>query len=138
MTEQLLNSHWYRIADSKISLPKHIRVHQHNYRNTVWYILRDDTTGKHHRFNQAAYNFIRLIDGLHTVNEIWERLHEESGDDAPTQDQVIRLLGTLHFANHLLGNITPDIEELKKLPDDELLFVYAERLTHWAMRDRKP
>lgn len=31
----------------------------------------------------------------------------------------------------------PDIEELKKLPDDELRYVYAERLTHWAMRDRQ-
>lgn len=35
-------------------------------------------------------------------------------------------------------NSSPDIEVLKKLPDDELLFVYAERLTHGAMRDRKP
>ena len=35
-------------------------------------------------------------------------------------------------------NSSPDIEELKKLPDDELLFVYVERLTHGAMRDRKP
>jgi hypothetical protein len=34
-------------------------------------------------------------------------------------------------------NNAPDIEDLKKLPDDELLFVYAERLTHHAMRDRK-
>jgi hypothetical protein len=31
----------------------------------------------------------------------------------------------------------PDIEELKKLAKDELLFVYAERLTHVTMRDRK-
>ena len=75
-------------------------------------MLRDDTTGKHHRFNEAAYNFIRLIDGQRTVNDIWEILHEELADDAPTQDEVIRLLGTLHFANHLLANITPDIQEL--------------------------
>ncbi|MCZ6873957.1 MAG: hypothetical protein O7G88_10570 [bacterium] len=32
----------------------------------------------------------------------------------------------------------PDIEELKKLPDNELLFAYAERLTHAAMRNRNP
>lgn len=31
----------------------------------------------------------------------------------------------------------PDIEELKKLPEDELRYAYAERLTHWAMKDRK-
>lgn len=39
-----------------------------------------------------------------------------------------KLLGFIHGA--------PDIEELKKLPDDELLLVYAERLTHGAMRTR--
>jgi putative peptide zinc metalloprotease protein len=112
MAEQLLSSHWYRIANLKLSLRSHVRVHQHRYRNTIWYVLRDDTTGKHHRFNEAAYNFIRLIDGQRTVNAIWDILHEQLADDAPTQDEVIRLLGTLHFANHLLADITPDIQEL--------------------------
>lgn len=112
MTEQLLNSHWYRIADTKLSLPKHIRVHRHNYRKTVWYVLRDEITGKHHRFNQASYNFIRLIDGQHTVNDIWERLNDELGDDAPTQDEVINLLGTLHFADFLHADNTVDIQHL--------------------------
>ena len=112
MADQLLSSHWYRIANVKLSLRSHVRVHQHRYRNNIWYVLRDDTTGKHHRFNEAAYNFIRLINGQRTVNDIWEILHEELADDAPTQDEVIRLLGTLHYANHLLANITPDIQEL--------------------------
>lgn len=112
MTEQLLNSHWYRIADTKLSLPKHIRVHQHNYRKTVWYVLRDEITGKHHRFNQASYNFIRMIDGQNTVNEIWERLNEELGDDSPTQGEVMQLLGTLHFAGFLHADTTVDIQQL--------------------------
>ena len=112
MSDQLLNSHWYRIADVKLSLPSHVRVHQHSYRKTVWYVLRDETTGKHHRFNQAAYNFIRQIDGSRSISEIWQALNEELGDDAPTQDDVIRLLGTLHFANFLHTNITADIEKL--------------------------
>ncbi|MCK5395766.1 MAG: peptidase M50, partial [Gammaproteobacteria bacterium] len=112
MSEQLLSSHWYRIANTKLSLPKHVRVHQHNYRKTVWYVLRDEITGKHHRFNQASYNFIRLIDGQNTVNEIWERLNEETGDDAPTQDEVIRLLGTLYFASFLHADSTVDIQQL--------------------------
>lgn len=112
MSDQLLNSHWYRIADVKLSLPSHVRVHQHSYRKTVWYVLRDETTGKHHRFNQAAYNFIRQIDGVRTISEIWQALNEELGDDAPTQDDVIRLLGTLHFANFLHTNLTADIDKL--------------------------
>ena len=112
MSEKLLNSHWYRIANTKLSLPKHVRVHQHNYRKTVWYVLRDEVTGKHHRFNQASYNFIRLIDGQNTVNDIWQRLNDELGDEAPTQDEVIRLLGTLHFASMLHADSTVDIQHL--------------------------
>ena len=112
MSDQLLNSHWYRIADVKLSLPSHVRVHQHSYRKTVWYVLRNETTGKHNRFNQAAYNFIRQIDGNRTIDEIWQALNEELADDAPTQDDVIRLLGTLHFANLLHTNIAADIEQL--------------------------
>ena len=33
-------------------------------------------------------------------------------------------------------NDAPDVDELKKLSDNELLFVYAERLTQGLMRDR--
>jgi putative peptide zinc metalloprotease protein len=112
MTDQLLSPHWYRVANVKISLAKHARVHQHKYRDTVWFILRDDTSGKHHRFNQAAYNFIRLIDGSHTIDEIWNVLQEDLGDDAPTQNDVISLLGTLHYSNLLQGKTSADIQGL--------------------------
>ena len=112
MAEQLLNSHWYRIANIQLSLPSHVRVHQHHYRNTVWYVLRDEITGSHHRFNQASYNFIRFINGQRTVNDIWEMMNEDLEDDAPTQDEVIRLLGILHFANFLHAEQTFDIQHL--------------------------
>ena len=112
MADQLLSSHWYRIADKKLSLSSHVRVHQHRYRKTIWYVLRDEITGKHHRFNQASYNFIRLIDGRRTVDEIWQAMNDGLSDDAPTQDEVIRLLGTLHFANLLHGDQTVDIQQL--------------------------
>ena len=112
MGEQLLSPHWYRIATVKLSIPKHVRVHQHRYRKVIWYILRDEITGKHHRFNQASYNFIRLIDGQHTINDIWEKLNDELGDEAPTQDEVIHLLGALHFANILHSDQAIDVQEL--------------------------
>lgn len=34
-------------------------------------------------------------------------------------------------------NDAPDIEELKTLTEEELRYTYAERLTHWAIRDRE-
>ena len=112
MSDQLFSSLWYRVAKVKLSLRSHVRIHQHVYREDSWYILRDESSGRHHRFNEAAYNFIKLINGKRTVNQIWETMQDELGDDAPTQDEVINLLGQLHYADHLLSDLTPDVEEL--------------------------
>lgn len=112
MSEQLFSSRWYRIANVKLSLRGHVRVHHHVYREDHWYILRDESTGRHHRFNEAAYNLIKLINGQRTVNQIWEILQQELGDDAPTQDEVINLLGQLHYADHMLADLSSDVAEL--------------------------
>jgi putative peptide zinc metalloprotease protein len=112
MSEQLFSSRWYRIANIKLSLRGHVRVHHHVYREDHWYILRDESTGRHHRFNEAAYNLIKLINGQRTVNQIWEILQQELGDDAPTQDEVINLLGQLHYADHMLADLSSDVAEL--------------------------
>jgi putative peptide zinc metalloprotease protein len=112
MTEQLFSSRWYRIANVKLSLRGHVRVHHHVYREDHWYILRDESTGRHHRFNEAAYNLIKLINGKRTVNQIWEIMQQELGDDAPTQDEVINLLGQLHYADHMLADLSSDVAEL--------------------------
>ncbi|UCB54524.1 MAG: PqqD family peptide modification chaperone [Thiotrichales bacterium] len=112
MSDQLFSSHWYRVARLKIALRSHVRVHKHVYRDNTWYILRDESSGRHHRFNETAYCFIRLINGNRTVNEIWELMQDKLGDDAPTQQEVINLLGQLHHADHLLADLAPDVEEL--------------------------
>jgi putative peptide zinc metalloprotease protein len=112
MSDQLFSSHWYRVAGLSIGLRSHVRVHKHVYRDSTWYILRDESSGRHHRFNEMAYSFIRLINGKRTVNEIWEMLQDSLGDDAPTQQEVINLLGQLYHADHLLADLAPDVEEL--------------------------
>jgi putative peptide zinc metalloprotease protein len=52
------------------------------------------------------------MDGRRTVQELWDALNEQDGDEAPTQDEVIRLLGQLHAADVLICNVTPDSREL--------------------------
>ena len=51
-------------------------------------------------------------DGRRSVDEIWENAISRFGDDAPTQDEVIRLLSQLHSAEVLQTEITPDLAEL--------------------------
>ncbi len=112
MSEQLFSPHWYRVANIVLSLRSHIHVNRHVYRGNTWYIIRDDASGRHHRFNEEAYNFIQLINGKNTVNQVWEALHQTLGDDAPTQEEVIQLLGQLYFSDHLLAELAPDVEEI--------------------------
>jgi putative peptide zinc metalloprotease protein len=67
-----------------------------------------------HRFNPAAYYIVGLLDGRRTVHEIWEAAAERFGDDAPTQDEVIRLLGQLHSAEVIQTEAMPDLTELAR------------------------
>lgn len=53
-----------------------------------------------------------MMDGNRTVQQIWDAAIAALGDDAPTQDEVIRLLGQLHFTNVLQSDISPDTLEM--------------------------
>ncbi len=112
MSDSFYSPSWYRVAELKPHLRSHTQIHRHEYRGQVWYILQDHAAGKSHRFTPAAYRFIGLMDGVLTVQELWDAVSVHAGDDAPTQDDVIRLLGQLHAADALITNVAPDSQEL--------------------------
>ncbi len=93
-------------------LRSHIRIYRHHYRDERWYVLEDRTSRRVHRFNRVAHFIIGLMDGKRTVNEIWEISITRFGDDAPSQEEVIRLLSQLHSAEILQTGMTPDLAEL--------------------------
>jgi putative peptide zinc metalloprotease protein len=51
------------------------------------------------------------MDGRRTVEKLWELTNLHLGEDAPTQDDVIHLLGQLHAADLLQSDVTPDSAE---------------------------
>ena len=112
MSESLFSPSWYRVADLKPRLRQHAQLHRHDYRGKIWFVLQDHAGGRSHRFTPAAYRFIGLMNGERTVQELWDALNEQEGDAAPTQDEVIRLLGQLHAADILICDVTPDSREL--------------------------
>jgi len=112
MSSDLYSPSWYRVEDMRPRLRSHVRIHRHHYRGERWYILEDRISRRVHRFNPIAHYIIGLMDGRRTVNEIWERAIARFGDDAPTQDEVIRLLSQLHSAEVLQTEFTPDLAEL--------------------------
>lgn len=112
MAEFLFSSSWYRVAGLKPRLRSHAQIHRHEYRGEVWYVLQDRSTERFHRFSPAAYLVLGLMDGRRTVQEIWDATCTKLGDDAPTQDDVIRLLGQLHSTDLLVCDVPPDAAEL--------------------------
>ncbi|HEX5094244.1 MAG TPA: PqqD family peptide modification chaperone [Burkholderiales bacterium] len=112
MSFDLLSASWYRVADLRPRLRGHVRIHRHHYRGELWYVLEDRVSRRMHRFNPVAHYVIGLMDGRRSVQEIWDAAIERFGDDAPTQDETIRLLGQLHAAEVLQSEVTPDVAEL--------------------------
>src|SRR5512143_2959430 len=114
MTASLYSPSWYRVAALKPRLRSHVEIHRHHYRGELWYILQDHATGRIQRFTPATYLLIGLMDGERTVGEIWREVRFRLGEDAPTQEEIIRILSQLHAVDVLQCNVPPDAEELLK------------------------
>jgi putative peptide zinc metalloprotease protein len=74
--------------------------------------MEDNASGRAHRFTPEVYRFVGLMDGKKTVDEIWNHVVQNSGDDAPTQGEVIRLLSQLNAADLLQTDIAPNAIEM--------------------------
>ena len=112
MDTPLHSSLWYRVAELRPQLVSRARLHRHIYRGEVWYLLQDPASNKVHRFTPAARLLLAAMDGRRRVQDLWALAGRKLGDDAPTQDEVIRLLGQLHGADLLLTDVPPDALEV--------------------------
>ena len=106
------SEHWHLVAELTPRLRNHTRLQRQTFRGGVWYVLQDRRTGRYHRFSQAAYLVITLMDGQRTVEQVWERACIELGDDVLTQDEFVLLLAQLHSSDVLQADTAPDLTEL--------------------------
>jgi putative peptide zinc metalloprotease protein len=74
--------------------------------------LQDDTSGRFHRFSPAAYQVIGLMDGRHSMDDVWKFASQELKDEALTQAQIISLMGQLYKADSFTTEVPPDTKEL--------------------------
>ncbi len=112
MSDGLTSPHWYRVASLKPRLHDQVQIHRHDYRGLIWYLLENTTTGRSHRFNPAAYQFIGLMDGERTVQDIFDRVCAKLDEFAPGQEEIIDLMGKLYQADLLKSGASADTEEL--------------------------
>ncbi len=108
----LQSSLWYRVATLKPQLLGRAKLHRHRYRGELWYLLQDPASGRVHRFTPAARLVLAAMDGQRSVHDLWQLAQRRLGDAAPTQDELIQLLGQLHALDLLSTNVPPDALEL--------------------------
>jgi putative peptide zinc metalloprotease protein len=120
---------WYRAAPLRPRLLARARTQRQRYRGEVWYLLQDPATGRVHRFTPGARLLLAAMDGRRTVHELWQLAQERLGQDAPTQDEVLQLLGQLHAADLLQTDVSPDALEVFERGRNE---ARAKRRRSWA------
>lgn len=112
MGRSVLSQSWHNAATLRPRLLPHTRICPHTYRGQRWFVLQDSTGGRYNRLSPGAYMLVRRMDGLLTVQELWDDACRAGGDAIPTQDEVVELLMQLHSNDLLHCDVTPDTAEL--------------------------
>ncbi len=112
MSGPLLSASWYRVSELKPRMRTHARMQRHRYRGQVWFVLQDPASGRAHRFTPAARLIMNGMDGERSVGALWEMANRRLGEAAPSQDELIHLLGQLHSSDLLQCDVSPDVAEL--------------------------
>ena len=110
MTTSSHSQSWHRVAELRPRLKPNAQIHRQLFRDQLWYVLEDHASARYHRFSPGANQFIGLMDGKRTVQEIWDLAERRMGEDVPRPDDVIRLLAQLHSADVLLSDGPPELE----------------------------
>ena len=103
---------WSRVSRLTPTLRPHVQIARQIFRGEAWFVVHDPVSNNFFRLNPVAHHFVGLLDAKRSVDEAWRLTLERYGDMAPTQNEVIGLLGQLNESNLLRVNLPPDAEPL--------------------------
>lgn len=103
---------FHRIRSMKPRLRPHVEITRQHYRGRRWHVVHDPTSNHFYRLSPIAHEFVCMFDGVRTIEEIWEATLQTHGDEAPTQGEVIELVGQLYNSNLLAVDASPEAEQL--------------------------
>ena len=101
---------WYRVASLRPRLLSTVQTYRQHYRGQMWHVVQDPSSNEFSRLSAPAYRLVAMLDGRRTVGDVWQMCNEQLGDWAPTQGEVIQLLGRLYSLNLLQAELSPDTE----------------------------
>ncbi len=103
---------WHRVRTLKPRLRPHVQITRQHYRGRRWHIAHDPASNQFYRLSPVGYEFVGLLDGHRSVEEVWEVSLGNHGDSAPTQQEVIELLSQMYGSNLLAIDGSPETEQL--------------------------
>jgi putative peptide zinc metalloprotease protein len=103
---------WYRIAEQRAALRPHLNVRRQFYRGERWYVIHDPINNQFFRLRSAAYDFVSRLRMNRTIEQAWKDCFVANPDNAPGQEDVIRLLAQLYAANLLHSDLPADSARL--------------------------
>lgn len=112
MAEPLFSASWYRVAQLRPRLAPQLNTARQPVRDQIWHVLVEPNSGRQMRLNPSAWAFAGRCDGNHTVAALWALLLERMGHDAPTQDDIVRLLAGLYRGGMLQFDAAPHLSML--------------------------
>lgn len=103
---------WHRVRALKPRLRPHTQITRQHYRGRRWHVVHDPATNQFYRLSPIAHEFVGLLDGRRTIEDVWQSVLRKHADDAPTQGECIQLISQLYNANLLHADTTPETEQL--------------------------
>ena len=103
---------WHRVADLKVGVKSTVRIRRQYFRGEKWYVLHDPFNNNFFRIRPESHDFLVRLNPGHTVEEVWEACIERAPETTPGQEDVIRLLTQLNFANLLFYKTPADSGKL--------------------------
>src|ERR1043165_1349831 len=111
---------WHRVRALKPRLRPHVQITRQHYRGRRWHVAHDPASNQFYRLSPVGDEFVGLLDGPRTVEDVWDISLGNRGDAAPTQQEVIELLGQMYGSNLLAIDGTPETEQLLSRGRDRL------------------
>ena len=63
---------WHRVRALKPRLRPHVQITRQHYRGGRWHVLHDPASNAFYRLSPVSYEFVALLDGTRSVEEVWE------------------------------------------------------------------
>ncbi len=102
---------WPMIAALTPALRQHIQLFPQHYRGERWYVLHDESSGRHLRFNASAHRFIGRLDGYRSVAHILDQLNDSDNGEPFNQEDAAHILAQLFAIDALRSRLPGDARE---------------------------